>query len=240
VIPKKVLTLRGASTVSNAEENSVTCLTGFSSDRTCHYLREDFNISVSVSHTFVVDSILSNAEKCGLLRYYFTSNKKTLRSMSLCDGSRKILTVPNAGGTSEVSEALSFEFLSFVFRAKLVQTEMELKYWPQGCKITDYSVVVPTVHGEVKLGVSVTRALKFKGTFTEEDATHLLKKKLDGVNVSTRCVVSDRWERQILFCWCKEDYIAELVGKVWEKLDAEYKSNTLVVLAVSKNAEWIF
>lgn len=222
------------------EETRTICKDANGSERKCFYLREDFQISSSTSATFTVDSVLSSTDKCALVKYNFRTTKKNIGSMTLCDGSRKILTVPNAGGTSEASEALSFEFLHFVLRAKLVQTEMELMYWPQGCKITDYSVVVPTVTGDVKLGVSVTRALKFKGIFTEEDATHLLKKKLDGVNVSTRCVVSDKWNRQILFCWCKEEYIADIVSKVWEKLDAEYKSNTLVVMVVSEKVDWIY
>ena len=54
---------------------------------------------------------------------------------------------------------------------------MEVDYFPMGGAITDY---VCEIFG-TKLGVSVTRAMKFwGGAFDEEDAKHLLTKKLKG------------------------------------------------------------
>ena len=54
---------------------------------------------------------------------------------------------------------------------------MEIAYFPLGGSITDY---VCEIFG-TKLGVSVTRAMKFwGGVFDEEDALHLLTKKLKG------------------------------------------------------------
>ncbi len=40
-----------------------------------------------------------------------------------------------------MSEALSFEMLSFLFKAVLHRTEMEIEYVP-GSKITDFSIKV--------------------------------------------------------------------------------------------------
>lgn len=53
---------------------------------------------------------------------------------------------------------------------------MEVSYFPCGGSITDY---VCEVFGQ-RLGVSVTRAMKYKGDYSEEDALHLLCKKLKG------------------------------------------------------------
>ena len=54
---------------------------------------------------------------------------------------------------------------------------MEVEYFPEGGSITDYMV---QMFG-LSLGVSVTRAMKYRGgTFTEEDAEKLLNKKLKG------------------------------------------------------------
>ena len=59
------------------------------------------------------------------------------------------------------------------------QTEMEVEYFPEGGSITDY---VCEVYG-TRLGVSVTRAMKYwGGEYTLEDACHLLNKKLKGKN----------------------------------------------------------
>ena len=54
---------------------------------------------------------------------------------------------------------------------------MEVSYWPEGGSITDYVCDM----FDSKVGVSVTRAMKYGGgDFSEEDADHLLNKKLKG------------------------------------------------------------
>jgi len=102
--------------------------------------------------------------------------------MDLCDGARRIMDEPNAGGNSVWSEVLSLEVLYRMFGAKLVKTEMEIRYAPAGSKKTDYSCVIA---GQ-KLGVSVTRAYKYRGVYTNEDAALLLHKKLYGVLASSQ------------------------------------------------------
>jgi hypothetical protein len=54
---------------------------------------------------------------------------------------------------------------------------MEVSYFPQGGSITDYVCEI----FDTKVGVSVTRAMKYRGDFTEEDAFNLLTKKLKGI-----------------------------------------------------------
>jgi len=56
---------------------------------------------------------------------------------------------------------------------------MEVSYFPYGGSITDY---VCEIFGH-KVGVSVTRAMKYRGVFMEEDAVTLLNKKLLGIFV---------------------------------------------------------
>ncbi len=88
--------------------------------------------------------------------------------------------------------------LRLLLGAKLSRTEMELEYYPRG-KITDYSV---QLRGQ-QYGVSVTRALKYRGTFTRTDARKLLEKKLMGVLQSTRTVMDERWSKQVTYeCAC--------------------------------------
>lgn len=53
---------------------------------------------------------------------------------------------------------------------------MEVSYFPEGGSITDYVCKI----FNKKVGVSVTRAMKYRGQYTEEDAHHLLTKKLKG------------------------------------------------------------
>ena len=53
---------------------------------------------------------------------------------------------------------------------------MEVSYFPEGGSITDYVCEM----FDTKVGVSVTRAMKYRGDFADEDAEHLLNKKLRG------------------------------------------------------------
>ena len=124
-----------------------------------------------------------------------------------------------------------------LFGTTLVRTEMEILY---GChsKITDYSIQMYGHH----FGVSVTRAMKYKGIFCAEDAIKLLRKKLIGVVKSTRGVIREhRWEKQILHVWAEWDYIADVVKRVYDtEIEDEFKSNTLVVCTVARNCPWLF
>ena len=67
----------------------------------------------------------------------------------------KLMTLPNAGGHSERSEALSFEVLHRLLGAELLKAEMEIKYINSNWKKTDYLV---TIQGR-KIAVSVTRSV---------------------------------------------------------------------------------
>lgn len=156
--------------------------------------------------------------------------------ITLSAAAQKILHTPNAGGTSIWSEVMSFEIVSALFNAQLLRTEMEIEYLP-GSKITDYSI---NLFGK-SIGISVTRAMKFKGVFTEEDALRLLNKKLFGVIESTRCVIEEHsWERQILHIFAEKDYIADVLHDALNQVDPDLLSDTIVIVTVCKNAPWLF
>jgi len=200
------------------------------------YLRSDFAIRSSFKNSFQMEALVRDQTKCGIVVSTFESFLRKDK-INLCEGSRKMLNLPNAGGGSIWSEVISFEVLASLFRAQLLRTEMELEYWPLGCKITDYSV---RMYG-IDIGVSVTRALKYKGIFTDQDAVELLEKKLYGVNVSSRHVISNHsWKKQILFVWAEQQYIGELIVKQFELLSDELKSNTVIYVCVSKNSQFIY
>lgn len=150
----------------------------------------------------------------------------------------RILNEPNAGGTSENSEAMSMEVLGRVFGARLCHTEMTLRYWPEGSKKTDYSVSLPD--GQV-MAVSVTRAADYRGpgTFTEESASYLLRKKLQGVIESNRNVIKEmRWKKQILHVWVPSQRIAKMLQRAYRRLRSSVKANTIVLVTLICDAEF--
>jgi len=204
--------------------------------------------SLSVSPSFTVRTVMSDHFKAlaliqdnskrGVVVNYFRASSANPAAIKLGHGGQRIFDSPNAGGNSVWSEALSFDVLEMLFGAKLKLTEMEIEYFPMGGKITDYSVSLFAT----TIGVSVTRALKFKGHFCEEDGMVLLGKKLYGIQESSRLVIdSQRWKKQILHVWAENQHVADTLKNVWLKMDAALTGNTVVVITVTEhNAQFIF
>ena len=168
--------------------------------------------------------------------------KGKYNEIPFCDGAAKIRDLPNAGGSSAHSEILSFEMLNCLLNVKLRATEMELEYYPLGSKITDYSVDIPiTKEHQIAIGVSVTRAMKFAGEFDDADAEKLLRKKLMGVNESSKAVLKKfRWTKQILHIWAEHSYISDIVTRIYHTLPADLTSNTIVMITTCERAPWVF
>lgn len=134
------------------------------------------------------------------------------------------------------SEVLSMELFSMLYSAKLKATEMEIEYMMEG-SITDYSVTM----SDSVIGVSVTRAMKYRGVFSYEDALALMTKKLRGVLKSSENVAEEfKWNKQVLHVWVQEPYMVALVEEAYAALPHLW-GNTLVQLTIcSENLAWIF
>ena len=160
---------------------------------------------------------------------------KPISSMSLSSGAKRMSTCPNAGGSSEKSEILSFELLKRCFGADLIKTEMEVNYFPAGGSITDYTCTMFST----KLGVSVTRAFNYRGDFTMEDAARLLAKKLNGVLTSSKNTV-EKWDKQILHVWVASLAVSILLAEAYIQIPMDLKSNTVVLVTVAPNNDEVF
>lgn len=166
-------------------------------------------------------------------------NNNILEMFHLSPGAQVIRDEPNAGGNSVLSEVLSYEVIRRCFGAQFEYSEMQLEYWPVESKKTDYSV---TIHKQ-RVGVSVTRAMNFLGDhlFTERDAEMLLRKKLNGVNLSSQNVVKrQKWERQILHIWTRSTSIVRHIEHAYRKLKSELRTNTIVVVTLAHVCDFLF
>ncbi|GFR80351.1 AAC-rich mRNA clone AAC4 protein-like [Elysia marginata] len=164
---------------------------------------------------------------------YFSSRE--LKKMKLTLGGYRLLTVPNAGGSSVISEVLSFELLNKCFSAKLKKTEMEVSYFPLGGSITDYTCEM--FHNTV--AVSVTRAMKYRGDYSLEDAQRLLNKKLKGVIQSTQNSL-ENWSKQILHVWSTSHHVTATLVQAYDTIEPETRANTVVMITTAENADYIF
>jgi len=196
------------------------------------YIGENF--SVSVNQFFKLNKLVQDPIEGGVVHTSFDSFRKWER-MNLSDSAKKLRDVPNAGGNSVVSEVLSFELLRTCFKASLLKTEMEVEYFPEGGSITDYTCKM----FDTTLGVSVTRAMKYGGDFTEEDADRLLMKKLNGVVQSTANSM-EKWSKQILHVWATSTHVANTITKVFDRIPEKVKTNTVVLITTAANAPEVF
>lgn len=223
-----------------------------------------YNIVISPEYRAIVSSLINNEVNNDIplfLEVSFESNKAFTKELSFVNplalvsnmtaSSLRLLNEENAGGNSEYSEAFSFEILRLIFgsQVELLKTEMEIKYWLEHWKMTDYMIgfkedittnTNTNTSRSTKIGVSVTRAMTYcfcdskrkreRGgkcskvgsyhIFSREKARQLLIKKLTGVNESTEGVLlHDQWKRQILFIWSMEPYITDLLKREWIELN---------------------
>ncbi len=176
----------------------------------------------------------------------FRSEFRGAKSMASADKSwmsedaRRILRLPNAGGHSILSEALSVQYFVQSFGAYNVCAEMEIGYWFT-FKMADFLVTVDTFErgsfdhatnksiykGEKRperIGVSVTRAMGFPNPsrFTVDDAIALLRKKLYGLIVARNAVCEeDSFKTSYLHVLCQTERIAKLVERAFYLLADE-------------------
>lgn len=140
-----------------------------------------------------------------------------LTSFSFCQEAKQSLTIENAGGKSQISEALSIHYFVTTLSATDVVYECQIEYWYQS-KMVDF---LCTIHGQ-RVGVSVTRAMHHfdPDRFTHEDGYNLLNKKLYGLIVS-RNTLSERhsFYKSVLHIWCQTQRIANILENVYSTMD---------------------
>jgi len=193
-----------------------------------------FRTSLEIdNYPFVFDSQFSI--KDGRFGSYITG---------LSDEGQRMAFTPNAGGSSEASEVLSFEILRNAFGAKLLKTETELQYFDsvfgyRGSKITDYAV---EMFGET-VGVSVTRAIylgRKQKISAFDHAVHLLEKKLLGIIKSTENVINISWKKQLLHIFVDNEETKIIMTEAFQQVSSRLKSNTIILITVCQGAECIF
>ena len=147
-------------------------------------------------------------------------------------GGKEIYDDGNLGGSSIYSEMFAYEVLYRCELANLLKTEGEIVYQNSGGKKTDILVEIDSV----KIGVSVTRALKypFDAEYTVADAEDLLDGKLSDILLSSANVASeDSWQKQILHVIAYSDQHAQSLLTAYNSLDSAVKADTVVIVTVS-------
>lgn len=126
------------------------------------------------------------------------------------------MSLPNAGGNSEFSEALSIEIFKNLGASNFVY-EMEVKYF-SAFKMVDY---IMNFEGD-RVGVSVTRAMIPKPClkFDYNSARKLLHRKIYGLIVAKRSVMPDHsFSKSIMHVWAQTLDIAYHIKNAFHDID---------------------
>ncbi|MCU0676928.1 MAG: hypothetical protein MUE69_29585 [Myxococcota bacterium] len=149
----------------------------------------------------------------------------------LTAGAREILTDGTVGGSSELSEALSYEVLERCEGATmLLASEGEVTYSSPTSKRTDL-----VAQFDETIGVSVARAVIFPGTvpYTLAEAQRVIGGKLDDILDSSANVTSHAWDKQILVVMAWDDVAADRVREAWDGFSPERRADTVVYVVVT-------
>eukprot|EP00121_Abeoforma_whisleri_P016953 Awhi_evm1s15540 len=163
------------------------------------------------------------------------SKLREFQPQSLTAHGKRMYEIPNAGGSSILSEIMSYELFHKTFDAELLDTEMEISYFPKGGAMTDYTC---TLLGR-KIGVSVTRAFAWNRDFNQEDADRLLGKKLTGCIYATKNCMT-KVQRQILHVWASSNTAVQYLKNSFQKLETKVKANTIVFVTAAPDVDWLF
>lgn len=167
--------------------------------------------------------------------------------LSLSTDSNIILNSDNAGGSSILSEVLSFEILQRLFDCKLKHTEMQIDYYPYGSKKTDYTVIIDHPIKRT-IAVSVTRVMKYTHEYDESDkhltfeyTKHILEKKLSCIYWSNRNVTDKyKWDKQILHVFVRSRKAQKLLRKAYKSIPDARKTGVVIICTICSNMKYMF
>lgn len=162
-----------------------------------------YDDSSAITNHFTDKTVINNWAHGCRFAYMFTFDFCTfpgINQIQLPNEIKRTLGIQNAGGSSELSEALSMYYMYLKFNATNFIPEMEVNYRFQS-NICDYLMEI----NSRKIGVSVTRALcyPFDKTIPYDFATSLLYKKLIGIILAKKSVSqSHHFDTSVIHVWC--------------------------------------
>lgn len=171
-------------------------------------------IKSQIVDTFAIEKWMNNN-----IEYLCTidwCNFPKYENINFSETPRRSMSIQNAGGASEISEALSMQYMCYLYNINIFVPEMEVEYWAD-YKKCDY---VMSYHAS-NIGVSVTRAMNHpsKKEYTYDEAVILLNKKLYGLIIARNAVCKKhRFLKSILHVWCKNIDTANNVKKAYSDL----------------------
>lgn len=213
------------------------------------------NVIVSLTHGQMYhDGTMITSDYCEhlLARSWFHMDRDYLCTVDICnltpfqtiqfsETPLRSMHIQNAGGSSEISEALSMYYMEHQFGAVQFVPEKEVDYWID-YKMCDYLMTL----NQANIGVSVTRAVTypFDQPFTDQLATTLLDKKLNGLIIARNAVnLRHQFFKSILHIWCYTALAATNLKKAYYRLinnDQDQTYSNIYVICTICQQKYIY
>jgi hypothetical protein len=160
---------------------------------------------------------------------------------SLSADAQRILSTPNAGGSSIESEVMSFEILRHCEGAKLLKTEKEILYTSGGDGGNNITDNLLEIDGK-KVGVNPLRIYRPSNiTLSDADVKKDLSDKLISIKRSSeRVVPADKWVKQVMHVWTATAAATDAVKRMYPTIDADTKADTIVLVTEAKGGGFLF
>jgi hypothetical protein len=225
--------------VTTAVKNDVKNRKNVCRDAKSFHLSDDFSLSFSLKNNYDLSTnMMCDDPQSEFYWNEIVSNTKW-ENFQLSNVAKKVLSSPNAGGNSIVSETMSAEILHRLYGANDIRTEMEVEYIFDNWKIADYCI---RISGK-NVGVSVTRAMGFpyESSFDLQQADKLLRKKINGL-VLARNGISERdsFYTAILHVFCQSNRIKNVLYRAFKTLEPDLRDNIILIATVAENADYLF
>lgn len=88
-------------------------------------------------------------------------------------------------------------------------------------------------------GSSPPQPYPSSGGLEMEEARRLLRKKLAGINSSSRNVQNYNWRKQLLLVWCFHHRDAVMMEQIYQEMPADLRANTVLLLTRCDGVNWI-
>jgi len=203
-------------------------------------LRRDITTATTTRTLLSLQSAIVNPSDVPLFLHHSVQFHQPFAQVHLSDGAHVMMNSQNAGGSSDISESLSFEVFYRLFGAKLIQTEMSIEYDYEHSPRIDYSAVML---GR-RIGVSVTRAIDHHSGVTLAEAYRLLYKKLYGLAMSRVYVLdTSSWDVSVLHVWCRDTDSIIWLQRMFNRIVVRHRqllSNTILFVSLSSAAPFIY
>jgi len=200
----------------------------------------DMTTATSTRTLLSLQSGIINPSDSPLFLHHSVQFHRGFDLVNLSGGANVMMNSQNAGGSSDISESLSFEVFYRLLGAKLLQTEMSIEYDYEHSPRIDYSAVIL---GR-RVGVSVTRAIDHHSGVTLKEAYRLLYKKLYGLAMSRLYVLEmSSWDVSVLHVWCRDTESLVWLQRMFNRIAVRHRqllSNTILLVSMSSAAPFIY